>query len=177
MARLPYRDAEDLPEEYRPLFERYRLPNGQTMNIHRMMAHSPLLLERRSAFARTLLNETRLDPRLRELALLTVGRLTNAVYEYTHHLRFARRAGVKEEQIAALPVWERHPAFSAEERAVIRYAQEMTQTIRVADETFAALRSFLDDEQVVELTLTVAHYNSTVRFLEALQVDLEPEGE
>src|SRR5947209_1584929 len=124
MARLRYVDREDLPEEYRHLFERSALPGGRPMNIRRIMAHTPMLAEKRSAFANALLNETKLDPRLRELALLTVGRLTGAAYEYTHHVRFARRVGVTDEQIAVLPVWERHPAFSTEEKAVIRYAEE-----------------------------------------------------
>lgn len=175
MARLPYVSRDELPEDARAFFDSRRLPSGQPMNIHRMMAHSPKLMLLRSAFAGALLNETRLDPRLRELALLTVGRVTAATYEYHHHLHFGRRAGITEAQIAALPVWQRHPAFSEQERTVIRYAEEMTRDVRVADATFAAIRELFDDEQIVELTLAIAHYNSTVRFLEALQVDVEAE--
>ena len=37
-----------------------------------------------------------------------------------------------------------------------------------------ALRKFLDNEQIVELTLNTAFYNMVVRFLVPMQVDLEP---
>ena len=52
----------------------------------------------------------------------------------------------------------------------------MTQNVRVADATFDALRSFLDAEQLVELTLNVGFYNMVVRFLLPMQVDLEPDA-
>jgi alkylhydroperoxidase family enzyme len=35
------------------------------------------------------------------------------------------------------------------------------------------VRALFDDEQLVELTLTVAYYNMVVRFLEPIQVELE----
>ena len=41
------------------------------------------------------------------------------------------------------------------------------------DETFDALRGFLDARQVVELVEVVAYYNMIVRILEPLQVELE----
>ena len=57
---------------------------------------------------------------------------------------------------------------------MIRYATEVTQRVKVADSTFDALRKFLDNEQIVELTLNTAFYNMVVRFLVPMQVDLEP---
>ena len=176
MARLPYRDRDHLPEEYRYLFDNLSRESGRVGNLFRVMGHSPRLLHQFMRLGNDLRYKTRIDPRLRELAILTVGRLTNAPYEYVHHLAIARRAGVTEEQIDGLAVWERHPAFSAEERAVIRYAEMVTREIRVSDEVFDAVHAFLDDEQMVELTLNVAFYNLVVRFLEPMQVELEEAG-
>jgi AhpD family alkylhydroperoxidase len=173
MARLPYRDRDELPEEYRYLFDNLRQESGRVGNIFRAMAHSPHLLHQFMRLGSALRYRTRLDPRLRELAILTVGRLTGAAYEYVHHLALARRAGVSEEQVAGLPVWERHPAFNEQERAVIRYAETVTRDIRVPDAVWEAVRAFLDEEQMVELTLTIAFYNLVVRFLEPVQVELE----
>lgn len=173
MARLPYRNREDLPEEYRYLFDNLSRESGRVGNIFRAMAHSPRLLHQFMRLGSDLRYRTRLDPRLRELAILTVGRLTGAVYEYVHHLALARQAGVSEAQLAGLPVWERHPAFNEQERAVIRYAETITRDIRVPDAVWQAVRAFLDEEQMVELTLTIAFYNLVVRFLEPVQVDLE----
>jgi len=177
MARLPYLNREDLPEEYRDYFEGLRTPEGHMLNIHRMMAHRPNLLQSRVAFSRALnRQQPLLAPRLRELAQLTVGRVTAGVYEYHHHMVRGLRAGLTVEHIMSLPVWERHPIFTDEERSVMRYAEEMTSHIRVTDTTFDALRGFLSQAQIIELTLVIAHYNSTVRFLEALQVMPNEDG-
>lgn len=60
---------------------------------------------------------------------------------------------------------------------MIRYATEMTLNVKIADATFDALRSFLDNEQIVELTMNTGFYNMIVRFLTATQVELEPEAQ
>ena len=148
MARLPYLDRDQLPELERDLFDDLIRQRGAVGNIFRVMAHSPLLLRRMLYFSDGLRNRTRLDPRLRELAIMTVGRLTECEYEYVHHQAFAKRVGVRSEQVERLAAWETDPAFNEQERAVIRYATEVTQNVRVADATFDALRSFLDAEQL-----------------------------
>jgi alkylhydroperoxidase family enzyme len=175
MARLPYRDREDLPESYRYLFDNLSRESGGTGNIFRLMAHSPRLLHQFMRLGNDLRYHTRLDPHLRELAILAVGHATGTAYEYVHHLRFAARAGVSAAQLAALPVWERSPHFSDQERAVLRYAEMVTHDVRVPDGAFNAVHEFLDDEQIVELTMNIAFYNLVVRFLEPLLVDLEHE--
>ena len=176
MARLPYLDREDLPELERDIFDDLLNQRGSIGNIFRIVAHSPLLLRRMLYFSDGLRNRTKLDPRLRELAIMTVGRLTDCEYEYTHHQAFAKRVGVRPEQVERLADWETDSAFNAQERAVIRYATEMTQQVRITDATFDALRDFFDEEQIVELSLNTAFYNMVVRFLHATQVDLEPEA-
>lgn len=173
MPRLPYVEREDLPEEKRYLFDNLSRDSGRVGNLFRVMAHSPQLLHQFMRLGSDLRSRTKLNPRLRELAILTVGRLADAPYEYVHHIAIARRAGVTEDQIDGLPVWRRHPAFDERERAVICYAEAVTRDIRVTDDCYGAVRAFLDDEQMVELTLNIAFYNLVVRFLEPMQVELE----
>ncbi|TGJ76617.1 hypothetical protein E0Z10_g10843 [Xylaria hypoxylon] len=60
--------------------------------------------------------------------------------------------------------------LGVKEWAVLRYTDEMTRLVRVADETFDALRSVCDEREVVEITATVAAYNCVSRFLVALDV-------
>ena len=173
MARLRYLDQEELPEEYRYLFDRLRGESGRVGNLYRVVGHSPRLLHQMMRLGNDLRYKTKLDPKLRELAILTVGRLTGASYEYVHHIALALRNGVTQAQIDGLPVWERHPGFSEQERAVIRYAEAVTRDVKVSDAVFDAVRAFLDDEQLVELTMNIAFYNFIVRILEPMQVELE----
>jgi uncharacterized peroxidase-related enzyme len=176
MARLPYVSAEELPEGESSLFDEIQEQFGRVNNIFRMMAHHPLLLRRLLNMSDGLRHATRLDARLRELAILTVGRLTECEYEMVHHGALAPRLGVRQEQIDRLADWEHDPAFNEQERAVIRYAAEATKPVAVADTTFEALRSFLDQKQIIELVLNVAFYNMVVRVLVPLEIDLEPDA-
>lgn len=56
---------------------------------------------------------------------------------------------------------------------MLRYTDEVTKNIRVKDDTFAAVRSFLSEEGIVELTTAIGYYGMVCRILEALQIELE----
>ena len=44
----------------------------------------------------------KLDPRLRELAILQVGYLAKSPYEYSHHVKIGREFGVSDDDIRAI---------------------------------------------------------------------------
>ena len=43
----------------------------------------------------------------------------------------------------------------------------------MSDATFATLQKALGNEQIVDLTITIAFYNAVVRVLATLQIDVE----
>ena len=66
------------------------------------MAHSPNGARAFHGLGEFIRHQSRLDPRLRELAILQVGYLTKSVYEYTHHIKIGRGFGVSDDDIRAL---------------------------------------------------------------------------
>jgi alkylhydroperoxidase family enzyme len=58
----------------------------------------------------------------------------------------------------------------------MRYAAEVTTSVNVSDATFNALRGFLDNRRLLELTMNVAFYNAVVRILVPLGVELEADA-
>ncbi len=111
---------------------------------------------------------TRLDPRLRELAIVTVGWITNIEHEFTAHSKMALAVGVRQEQLDGLGAYDSSPSFNAHERAVIRFALASTQDVSVSDEIYDQLRQLFDDALIVELVMEVSFYNLVVRVLGAL---------
>jgi alkylhydroperoxidase family enzyme len=170
MARLPYLDKSDLAPEHQDLLAR-------NINLYRLMVHSPNGARAFSGLGQFIRFESRLDPRLREMAILQVGYLTRSVYEYTHHIKIGRGFGVTDDDVRAIAdeTAGRPSALDAPTRAVLRMAREMTAGLAASDETFAALRSQLDAEQLTDLVLIIAFYNAVVRFLATMQIDNEPE--
>jgi alkylhydroperoxidase family enzyme len=107
---------------------------------------------------------------------MTVGRIADAEYEFVHHWNIALGVGVRRDQLEQLADFERSPAFDQHERAVMRYAAEVTANIKVSDATFDALREFLDNRRIMELAMNVAFYNAVVRIIVPIGVELEPDA-
>ena len=79
--------------------------------------------------------------------------------------------GVSEEKIDALPDYPTSPLYSEAERVALEYADYMTITGReITEELFARVRSFYDDDAVVELTAIIAWENASSKFNRALRV-------
>jgi alkylhydroperoxidase family enzyme len=171
MARVPYVDAKDVASEHRDLL------GDHPINIRRALANSPNAARVNGALAMHIRQGSRLDPRLRELAILQVGYCAHCVYEYAHHVEIAREFGVSDDDIRAIATETagRPSHLDRLTKAVLRAARELTDEASLSDATWAGLKESLDNERLVELVIAIAFYNSTVRILESLKVDLEPE--
>src|SRR5262245_54847819 len=168
MARVPYLDQQDLAAEHRDLLKR-------SVNIFRALANSPNGLRAFSGLGGFIRFKSRLDPRLRELAILMVGYLTRAPYEWSHHVEIGKRFGVSDDDIHALmdEAQGRSGKLEPLAKTVLKAAREMTDDLAVSDATFAQLRESLDNECTVDLVLTIGFYNAVVRVLASLQIDVE----
>jgi len=170
MARLPYLERSDLQPEFQELLAR-------NINLHRLLVHSPSATRAWHTFAHFIRHESRLDPRLRELAILQVGYLERSAYEYSHHIKIGREFGVSDDDIRAIAdETEGRPSTLDDlSRAVLRAAREMTHGLSISERTFQELRQSLDNERLMDLVLTIAFYNAVVRILATLQIDVEDE--
>lgn len=173
MARVSLLTNEQAPPEVREMFEKIEANGFRVLNLYRVMAHSPKVGRNFLRLGNSILYKGAVPTNLRELSILRVGQINQANYEYRQHVPIALRAGVRQEQIDALAEWESSKHFKEKERAVLRYTDELTKNIRVKDETFAALRKFLNEEEMVELTTVIGYYGMVCRILEAFQVELE----
>ena len=62
--------------------------------------------------------------------------------------------------------------FDAQEKAVLRFAEQLTRNARVDADTVNELKGFLNDTQLVILAGAVGQANFTNRFNEAFAVEL-----
>ncbi len=173
MARVRLLDKEEVSLEFQERFEKMEESGRPVLNLFKVMAHSPQVGYRFLGLGNAILLKGVVPPHLRELAILRVGQLNEATYEWTQHVPIALSVGVRQAQIDALSAWEDSPEFDEREKAILRYTDEETKNIRVQDETFAAVREILTEEAVVELTTTIGYYAMVCRILESLQVELE----
>jgi alkylhydroperoxidase family enzyme len=170
MPRISYFDVETAHGEHAKFLDKLK-PH---LNIYRMLAHSENGLKSFTRMGNTLLHRCELDPALRELAIVRVGRLSRAAYEVFQHERIAREVGVGEDKIAALrDATIEAPAFTDSEKAVLRFTDDVVRNVKATDRSFKAVQAALSPGALVELTLTIGYYMMVCRFLETLGVDGE----
>lgn len=107
--------------------------------------------------------------RLKVLAELKAATLTSCEYCVDIGSQIARRAGIGDEELLALPRYRESDLFDDLDKLVLDYAVGMSRTpVEVPDELFAALQESLDESQLVELTNVIAIENMRGRFNLAL---------
>ena len=170
MPRIPYYEVESATGKHAEFLEKLK-PH---LNIYRMLANSEAGLKGFVRMGNALLYRCELDAGLRELAILRVGRISRAAYEVCQHERIAREVGVAEEKIAALrDATIEAPVFTDQEKAVLRFTDDVVRNIKATDKTLKPVQAFLSPGALVELTLTVGYYMMVCRFLETLGVEGE----
>jgi alkylhydroperoxidase family enzyme len=169
MALIPYVDESKVSDDVRDVLSR-----PPKLNITRMIAHSDAALRAFGRLGNRLLRHAKLDPRLREIAILRVAKLCRSTYEWTQHVPIAKSAGVSDEQIAAMENWEPARCYSDIERKVLRLTDEITREVKGHRETVMDLTKNLGHAELVELILSIGFWGMVARLLETLEVDLEP---
>lgn len=91
----------------------------------------------------------------------------------THHRASGLEAGLTEDQLDNLGQYESSPQFDDTERAVLHYAEQLTENVSVSDEVFADLEQWFSEQEIVELTLSISAANFVNRFNDALEIPLE----
>lgn len=95
MARLPYLEKHDLMPDNLDLMQR-------DITLNKLLIHSPGALRAFQGLGNYIRFGSKVDPRLRELAILQVGYLARSPYEWSHHIKIGHDFGVSDADIDAL---------------------------------------------------------------------------
>ena len=170
MARLPYLEPDQVAPEYRDMLAR-------NTNLHKLLVKSPDMARAFNGLGGYIRFKSKLDPRLRELAILQVGWLEKSEYEFTHHVKIGKEFGVTDDDITALMAETEGKPSKLEPltKAVLKGAREMVKNLAMSDATFAEIKKDLSNEHMTDLVLTIAFYCAVVRVLATMQIDNEPQ--
>lgn len=170
MARVPYLDVADLAPENQDLLAR-------PIWLNRALANSPDALRAMNELAGFIRHNSKLDARLRELAILQVGYLAKSPYEWSHHIKIGKEFGVSDDDIRAIAEETKGWPTKLDETAklVLRGAREMAERLAMSDATYKALEAKLGCAHMIDLVMTISFYCAVVRILATLQIDVEPD--
>ncbi|HEY5897102.1 MAG TPA: carboxymuconolactone decarboxylase family protein [Burkholderiales bacterium] len=166
MPRVPLADFE--PALKKRLEELW----GTPPNLYRALGNHPKLVAAWTEFSKMLRYDTRTPRALRELVILRGAQLMRSEYEWAQHLAMARKAGITEAQIQALPNWRTSSEFNEREKAALALSEAVTQG-KVSDAVYADVSRHFDHHDYVELATVAAFYAMVGRMLDAMAVPLE----
>ena len=115
----------------------------------------------------------KLDPVMREIAIIRVGVLSKAPYEVHQHERIGRDIGMSDALIAAIHEGPDAAAWDEAQREVMRFTDDVVANVRASDATFGPILARHGPRGAQELTLTIGYYMMVSRFLETFDVDIE----
>ncbi len=165
------RERGDLPAEHGPIFDEIVAAyDGRVGGPFWVLLHSPEVARRISHTGDYVRHDSPLPADVRELAVIATARELDCLYEWKAHEGGARRAGVREEAIAAVRDHEAPEGLTDDERLVVTYVQELLRNHRVPEETFQAALQRFGLQQLVDLSATIGHYCMLACTLNAFDV-------
>lgn len=114
----------------------------------------------------------RLDPRDRELAILRIGWLLGAPYEWGEHVVIAKRYGMSDEEVERATQGSTAPGWTPHQAAILAGVEELLSSQSLSDETWAALAAVWDEPRLIEYLAMVGQYVATALIQNALRVRL-----
>jgi len=173
MARVRDISIDEVPDDVRPVYQRFATDYGPFLNQVKVFAHRPPALKHLMGMLLAFADEAVLPKRYLEIALVVVSKLMECTYCVGHHAPRLVDLGVAPDSVDHI-LDKTVPGFDDVDHLVRDYAVQVTETPqRVRDAMFTELRRHFSEEQIVELTLRTSLCGFFNRFNDVLQIEME----
>jgi 4-carboxymuconolactone decarboxylase len=177
--RLAALTEDQLDHDQRALLNSLRAgPRGKGVSLGGPFGcymYAPQIGEVIQQFAAFCRFKTRLPKRLSEFAILVIGRMWKAQYEFYVHAREAEEAGVRPQTIRDIKAGRAPSKAPKDERALYDFIKELHDKRRVSDRAYKRVHEILGDGGMVEFLAILGSYTLTSMVLNTFRVPL-PEG-
>jgi alkylhydroperoxidase family enzyme len=167
----PLQESE-LNDETRELLEPLRR-DGQVYNIFATLARHPQLLKRWLVFGGHVLGKSTLPAREREIAILRMGWLCRAEYEWGHHVAIGKQVGLSDDDIKRIAEGPDAAGLVPFEATLLRAVDELHANTFIGDSTWKALAERYSTEQLLDLLFAAGQYKLVSMVLNSVGVQLE----
>lgn len=177
MARTPIVTREQVPAALRDAFDAETANTGGVVSEGpgSVMINSPEMRRRANYLVNYLRDESLLDKRYQELAMILTARHMDCGYIWHAHAARARAQGISDEFVDCLRDGKPLPPLPIDDQNVVNYATELLTNHRVSAATFqAALRQF-GAQGLTELTTLLGYYSLLAFNANAFEIDI-PDG-
>ena len=160
---------EQAAPSVQPIYDKLTHVFGKMPSFFGVMARVPDALAHFLPLYSAVIDQGSVEAKYKELAYLKTAQINGCEYCFRAHSASGKKNGVSEDQIKALNFFGRSTAFDAKEKAVLLYAERVTRgASALRAPAIQELKQYFNDDQIVELTLTVAIANFTNRLNDAM---------
>jgi len=177
MARIEPIPLERMTDEQRALHDLIlsQRSRGKVQGPFAILLHAPDVGARVADLVQHFLGETRMEMKLKELAILCIARRYTARYEWFVHENRARNAGLSDAAIEALRGGAVPPFADDGEKLVYRMVEEIVERRKLSDERFAEAVAAFGEPATVEFIAFIGFYIMIAVVLTSFDVEA-PDG-
>lgn len=135
----------------------------------------PIAAEMYRDAARWIRDQSGLEPRTAQLAILIATREANGLYEWNAHEPEARQVGVPDQTIEIVRNKKDAKGLPEKEEVLIRFGREMAREPKVSSKTFADAERVFGRTQTLSLTILMSHYMMSSMMLRTYDQRLKPD--
>jgi 4-carboxymuconolactone decarboxylase len=178
VARItPISAKTDVPGQYHGLVDRVLKTFGGIRGPFSVLLHSPKMAEPLFNVGDYFREQSIVPPKLRVLAILVAARERQGAYVWAAQVNAARRAGVSDATLSLIRSRADIGKYSAEERDIIAYAEQLMRTNRTEQATFDALKDRYGVQWLLELTAATAYYAALSNVVSSFDVAAPEDGD
>ncbi|MGK2320206.1 carboxymuconolactone decarboxylase family protein [Gordonia rhizosphera NBRC 16068] len=147
--------------------------HGSPINVHRLMANHPALLQAWWNFRNYSVDGGDLGRRKGELVILRVATRVRAWYEWGAHVERALKVGISREEIERVKQGGEAPGWEVSEAMLLRAVDELFEDYGLSERTHARLREHYTARQVMDLMAIQGAYVILAAMINTWDLELD----
>jgi alkylhydroperoxidase family enzyme len=164
----------EAPETARAVLEKAQAASGRISDGIGIQARCPEVLIASRALSAMPAKSGTLPAEIRALVCLRAAQMITCPFWIDTNAAGSSVTGSSDDKIAAVAIWQDSDLFSLAERAALALSEAMTVTpADISDDLFADVRAHYSEEQIVELTATIALENYRARINRVFLIESE----
>jgi 4-carboxymuconolactone decarboxylase len=173
--RLPLPNREDLDEAGKKAYDRGTAPGATLAGLQGpagVQLYSTRIAPHLTAINRYLRFEAGIEPRVREIAILTTAREMDSQFEWVAHEPQALKDGVAQNVIDVIKYRRGTEGLPEADAVVIELGRQIWRDHRVTSATFAKAKELFGPHKLVDLVLLIGNNAGTPALLTAVDMQL-----
>ena len=142
-------------------------------NVFATLVQHPDLFGRYTPLGNHILFKSTIGARERELAILRIGSLNRAEYEFAQHTIMGIDCGLTLDEVARVHDGPTADGWNELDRSILQAVDELFEGGKVADDTWAELAEFYETKQLMDLVFSIGVYNLISWSLNSFGVQLD----